>query len=570
MRSYLATFIVVAIVSTTVVAGLIVGAQRDDRNGPVDLIVFNGKVYPADGTDRMAEAVAVRGNQVLRVGSNSEIKRLARRATVMVDAHGGAVLPGFDDSHQHMISGGLELREADLSKATNVEQAQQAVRAFAAAHPASAWVIGSGWTYMAFPGGLPTRQQLDAVVSDRPAYMSAYDGHTAWVNSKALALAGITKATPDPEGGVIVKDPKTGEPTGTLKEAAKGLVSKALPKASRRDKLVAIREAMALAHRFGLTSVQLASGSLEDLELFDELRRAGQLKLRVYMALSVDDPLTEADADRLDAVWRRFPDDPLLKTGAIKLFIDGVIESHTAVMLAPYANAPTSGTPLWEPAAFDRVISMMDARGWQVWVHAIGDGGVRMTLDAYEKAAAANPAPARGRRHRIEHIETIDAADIPRFGKLGVIASQQPFHGTPDSLGVWIPAIGLERASRGWVYNSIRSAGGHIAFGSDWSVVSMDPRIEIHTAVNRTALDGKPAGGWLPEQRIQLKAAIDACTNGAAYASFDERRKGSLTPGMLADLVILSTDVFAAPPERFLDAHVTTTIFDGKVVYRAQ
>jgi predicted amidohydrolase YtcJ len=236
-------------------------------------------------------------------------------------------------------------------------------------------------------------------------------------------------------------------------------------------------------------------------------------------------------------------------------------------MLAPYANKPVKGDPIWKPEEFERVVRLLDKRGWQIWVHAIGDGGVRMTLDAFEHAAAANPAPPRGRRHRIEHIETVDAADIPRFARLNVIASQQPFHGTPDSLGVWIPNIGAERASRGWVYGSILKSGGHVAFGSDWAVVSMDPRIGIHTAVNRTSLDGKPVGGWLPEQKISMMAAIDGYTSGAAYASFDERRKGTLAPGMLADLVILSSDIFSTPPERFLDTRVETTIFDGKVVY---
>jgi predicted amidohydrolase YtcJ len=467
-----------------------------------------------------------------------------------------------------LISGGLGLRKADLSGATNVEQVQAAIGAFAKANPEAKWVVGRGWTYMMFPGGLPTRQQLDAVVADRPALMTAYDGHTSWANTRALELAGVTRSTRDPEGGVVVKDPKTGEPTGVFKEAAQGLVRKLLPQPTREDKVRAIADAIAEAHKVGVTSVELADGSPEDLVLFEQVRRAGGLTLRVYMALDVDTPFTEADADRLQQAWRAHPDDAVLKTGAVKLFIDGVIESHTAVMLAPYANEPTTGKPLWSQAEFERVVAMMDRRGWQVWTHAIGDGGVRMTLDAYEKAAAANTAPARGRRHRIEHIETIDKADIPRFGKLGVIAVQQPFHGTPDSLAVWTANIGAERASRGWAYGSIRAAGGRLAFGSDWPVVPMDPRIEIHTAVNRTTASGEPAGGWVPGERIPLTAAIEAYTSGAAYASFDEARKGTIAPGMLADLVVLSNDIFAAPPERFLDARVAATIFDGRVVYQ--
>ena len=541
-------------------------ARQDAAATPADLVVVNGRVYPGGGAP-FAEAVAVRGNTVLRVGSNAEIRALAGTATVVVDARGGAVVPGLNDSHLHIISGGLSLQQAALGEARSLEELQKVIREFAAAHPDRPWVLGRGWTYMAVPGGLPTRQQLDAAVPDRPAVMVAYDGHTSWANSRALKLAGVTAATPDPSGGAIVKDPKTGEPTGALKESAQELVRKLVPAWTRDDRLNAVRAAVAMAHRYGVTSVQNAGASESDMTLFDELRKAGELKLRLYAAMSVEPEFSEADADAIDRVRETYGNDPVLKTGAVKMYIDGVIESHTAVMLAPYANKPVKGEPIWKPEEFRRVITMLDRRGWQVWVHAIGDGGVRMTLDAFEQAAAANPAPAVGRRHRIEHIETIDATDIPRFAQLNVIASQQPFHGTPDSLGVWIPNIGVERASRGWAYGSISKSGGRVAFGSDWAVVSMDPRIGIHTAVNRTSLDGTPAGGWIPGQKIPMTAAVDGYTSGAAYASFDERRKGTLAPGMLADIAIFSTDIFGAAPERFLDAKVETTIFDGKVVY---
>jgi predicted amidohydrolase YtcJ len=541
-------------------------AREDPAGGPADLVVVNGKVYPGAG-GAFGEAVAVRGNTVLQVGTNREIRELAGSGTTVIDARGGAVVPGLNDSHLHVISGGLSLQQAALGEARSLEGLQKVIREFAAAHPDRPWVLGRGWTYMAVPGGLPTKQQLDAVVPDRPAVMVAYDGHTSWANSRALKLAGVTAATPDPDGGAIVKDPKTGEPTGALKESAQGLVRKLVPAWTREDRLNAVRAAVGMAHRFGVTSVQNAGASAEDMALFDELRKSGALKLRLYSAMSVEPGFSETDADAIDRVRATYGDDPLLKTGAAKMYIDGVIESHTAVMLAPYANRPVKGEPIWKPEEFRRVVAMLDRRGWQVWVHAIGDGGVRMTLDAYEQAAAANQVPAAGRRHRIEHIETIDTADIPRFAKLNVIASQQPFHGTPDSLGVWIPNIGAERASRGWVYGSILKSGGHVAFGSDWAVVSMDPRIGIHTAVNRTSLDGTPAGGWIPDQKIPMTAAIDGYTSGAAYASFDERRKGTLAPGMLADIVIVSTDIFSGPPERLLDAKVETTIFDGKVVY---
>jgi predicted amidohydrolase YtcJ len=570
MRSRVATLIVVAIVVGTFVIGLIVGAQRDDETGPVDLVVLNGRVYKADGSGTFAEAVAIRGNTILRVGSNREIKRLAGRATQSIDAHGAAVLPGLNDAHLHLVSGGLGLQQANLLDATTIAEIAETIKAFAAAHPDRPWVMGRGWYYTPFPGGLPTRQQLDAIVPDRPAYMRCYDGHTAWVNTLALKAAGVTRATPDPPGGVVVRDPVTGEPTGVLKEGAQQLVSKFLPQWTRDDRLRAVRDAIATAHEFGVTSAQNAGVDVEELELYDELIRRGELRLRLYNAMSIEPPFTEADADRLDALWKNRPGDALIKTGAVKLMLDGVIESHTAAMLEPYANRATTGLPEMDVATLNRIVATMDRRGWQVLIHAIGDAAVRQSLDAFEQAASVNPKPARGRRHRLEHVETLQPADIPRFGRLNVLAVQQPFHGNPSptQIEVWSVNIGPERASRGWAQRSILDAGGRLAMGTDWPVVTLDPRFQINMAINRTTPEGTPPGGWLPEQRLTLASAIDAYTTGAAYASFDEHRKGQLVPGMLADIVVLSTDVFSAPPEKFLEAAVEVTIFDGQVVYR--
>ncbi len=569
LASRLTTIIVVFIVAATLVAGLMVRAQRDDDTGPVDLIILNGHVYKADGTGQFAEAVAVRGNQVLKVGTNREIKRMGRAQTTVLDAHGGAVVPGFNDSHVHFVSGGLALRDLNLLDATTFEAIQSKIRDFAQQHSDRPWLQGRGWYYAPFPGGLPTRQQLDALVPDRPAYLECYDGHTGWANTKALHLAGITRRTPNPPNGIIVKDPKTGEPTGVLKESATDLVTKVMPKDTRDDRLQAIRAGIAEAHRLGVTSIQNASGTPDEFDLYDQIRREGDLTLRVYSALWISPGFKEQDANRFDQVWKKFPDDPLFKTGMVKLMVDGVIEAHTAYMLKPYANKATTGKPNYSVAELNRIVKQMDLRGWQIMIHAIGDGGVRMALDALEGASAANPPPARGRRHRLEHIETIDPADIPRFGALGIIASQQPYHGTPtaNQIDVWAGNIGPERASRAWVWKSIKDAGGRIAFGSDWPVVTLDPRVGLNMAVNRTTNDGNPEGGWLPEQRLTIPDAVDAYTRGAAYASFDEQRKGSLAPGMLADIAILSGDIFAAPPERLLDAVVDVTIFDGKVVY---
>ncbi len=572
MVSRFVTLVIAASLAFVCLVVLIIGVTMRSTSTSalpdVDLIIVNGKVYPPGGRGVFAEAVAVQQGRILATGRSDEIRRLAGPRATVVDARGGSVLPGFNDSHLHFISGGLGLEQADLLDAETLADIETRVRRYAAAHPDQPWVVGGGWHYTTFPGGLPTRQQLDALVADRPVLLDSYDGHTGWANSKALALAGITRATPDPAGGVIVRDPATGEPTGALKETAQRLMSKVVPEPTRGDRRHALEAAIAEAHRFGVTSVQNAGISPDDLALYEELRGSGRLTVRVYSALSVGAPFTEADADRLEPIRAKYADDPVLKVGGAKLFVDGVIESHTAVMLEPYANAPGRGTPRLSADELNGIVALLDRRGWQVWMHAIGDGAVRMALDACERAAALNPAPARGRRHRIEHIETVAPADIPRFGRLGVIASQQPFHGNPVTNDVWTAAIGAERASRGWALRSIMDAGGRLTFGSDWPVVTMDPRFGIHMAVTRSSPDGKPPGGWLPEQRLTLQAALDAYTAGPAYASFEEHRKGAIAPGMFADLVILSRDIFALPPDRLLDAEVDVTIFDGKVVYR--
>ncbi|HET9704991.1 MAG TPA: amidohydrolase [Vicinamibacterales bacterium] len=569
MAARLAAYAVAFIVGVTVIAGLIVGAQRED-DGPVDLIVINGQVYSAQDDD-LAEAVAVRGNKVVRVGSNREIQRLRRAQTTVIDAKGGAVVPGFNDAHAHLINGGLSLDQVSLSDAATVDEIKDTIRIWSEAHPEREWITGRGWYYQPFNGAMPTRQMLDALVPDRPAYLIAYDGHTGWANTKALKAAGITRHTANPDNGVIVKDPRSGEPTGALKESAMALMSTVTPKPTDEDRLAAIRAAIDEANQFGITSVQDAGGSPDDLQLYDRLRKRGELTLRVYQALRADATLTAADLEALDSVRERFADDPLLKTGAIKLVADGVIESHTAAMLEPYANRPgTSGAARYTPAGLNAIVGRLDARGWQVMTHAIGDAAVRMTLDAYQYAAQTNPAPERGRRHRIEHIETIAAADVPRFAKLGVVASMQPVHATPSPTpgDVWSTNIGAERAAQGWLWASIARPGGPIAFGSDWPVMTLNPRAGLHVATTRTTPEGLPDGGWLPEERLALRKAIQGYTRDAAWASFDEQRKGTLERDMLADIVVLSEDIFSGPAGRLTEAEVVVTIMDGKVVYR--
>jgi predicted amidohydrolase YtcJ len=561
------------IAACSIVAGAVgvatSGASRSGAVGPVDLIVHNGRVYTGAGQPR-ADAVAVAGSTIVQVGSNADIKALAGPATVLLDARGGAVVPGFNDSHLHFISGGLGLDRVNLLDAESLDAIRKKIREYAAANPTSAWVQGRGWYYSPFPGGLPTRQQLDELVPDRPAYMRCYDGHTGWANTKALQLAGITRDTPDPTDGIIVKDPVTGEPTGVLKESAQRLMSKVLPKTTREDELRAIRAAVSEANRLGITSIQEAGTSESELALFDEVRRGGGLTLRVYAALSADDRLTEEGADTLDGVRARYSRNPIIKVGAIKIMEDGVVEAHTAAMLAPYSNKDTVGHANHTPDELKKLVTLVDRRGWQVFTHAIGDGAVRMTLDAYEDAARVNPRPAQGRRHRIEHAETVDPADIPRFGRLGVIASYMPFHANPSpaQLDVWSANLGPARAARGWICRTLIDAGARLTFGSDWPVVSLDPRLEVNMAVTRKTPEGLPPAGWNAQEAISLEAALDAATSGAAYASFEETTKGRLAPGLLADIVVLSTDIFSTPPARLLDGVVDATIFDGKVAYR--
>jgi predicted amidohydrolase YtcJ len=569
MAARLTAYLVTLIVATTFIVGLIVGAQRDD--GPVDLIVLNGRVLAADGQDTVSEAVAVQGNKILKVGTTREVQRLRRPQTVVVDAKGGTILPGFNDSHVHFLSGGLALTQVNLLEARSVADIEQAIRGWAASHPDREWVTGRGWYYDSFTPGLPTRQLLDALVPDRPAYLISYDGHTGWANSAALKLAGITRRTTSPRHGTIVRDPRTGEPTGVLKEAAMGLVSPLLPASTRAEKLAALRAATTEAHRRGVTSVQNAGGGPDDLDLYEELRRTKELQIRVYAALSAQPDISGEELAALANLRAKYSDDPLFKAGAIKLMADGVIESHTAAMLEPYSNRPNvRGESRMNADALLRLVTALDKDDWQLMIHAIGDRGVRMALDAIEGAAAANPVPARGRRHRIEHIETIDPIDVPRFGRLGVIASMQPYHGLPDpaQMAVWSGNIGPERASRGWLYGSIARTGGLVAFGSDWPVVAMDPLLGLHIAVNRTTPEGEPEGGWLPAERLALRQAIDAYTRNGAWASFDEHRKGTLERDMLADIVILSTDILARPAADLAGTEVAVTIFDGKVVYQ--
>ncbi len=561
MAARLTTYVVVGIVAATLIAGLIVGAQRDDSDGPVDLIVHNARVYTADEDQSVAEAVAIRGNQILRVGSNREINRLRRPQTTVIDAKGAAVLPGFNDSHLHLIEGGLTLDVLDLHEITGAEALAERVAAWAAAKPNDPWIRARRWNDAAFADA-PSRQLLDAAVPDRPVQIVSSDRRTWWVNSKALELARVTRRTANPAGGTIVRDGR-GEPTGVLEGSATGLVATVLPAPTADARAKALRAAIEAANRLGITSVQTAGDSAGDLQLYDAAREAGDLTIRVYGALALDVArLTDADTDRLSEIARKYPDDARFKTGAVRLTVDGDVESHTAAMHQPYEAEPLTSEPLADPDDLNRNVRLLDAQGWQVAAYASGDRAVTMALDAYAHAVRSNAAPARGRRHRIDHVESIAEADFGRLRRLAPVISLTP---NPEAVEERAEHIGRQRAARGAAIRRIAAAGGRIAFGSDWPESPLDPLDVMQAATG--AAEEEPDRITTSAERIALKSAIDAYTSNAAYVSFDEQRKGSITRGMLADIVVLTEDIFESPAA-LGTAKVAVTIFDGKIVYR--
>jgi len=545
---------------------------------PADVIVTNARIYTVNPRQEWAQAIAIRGDRILAVGETAKIEAYRGRGTKIIDAQGRLVLPGFTDCHIHFLDGSLSLLQVNLDDATTVAEIQQRVKDYASAHPDLPWVEGRGWNYTVFaPSGLPDKKHLDEIIPDRPVYLEGFDGHTWWANSKALKLADITKATPDPAGGFFVRDPKTGEPTGAVKEdAADEVVRHAIPRPSKEQLVAAVRRGMLEANRVGLVraistdGVHVQGGDFEILDLYDELRRAGQLTVRFDLSMRIQPPaLLPAQVQRIENARQRYHDD-WLAAGKAKFFVDGVIETHTAAMLAPYADDPAqSGHLLWDPDKYVHAVEELDAHGIQVFSHAIGDRAIRLALDAYENAQEVNHTSDR--RHRIEHIEDPAPTDLPRFGKLGVIASFQPLHAYPndDTLKVWAGNIGPERALRGWPWRSVANGGGVLAFGSDWPIVTQNPWPGVQNALTRQTTEGEPPGGWIPKERIPLADAIRAYTLGAAFAGHREKTEGSLEPGKLADLIVLSQDLFQIEPTEIGKTEVLLTMVGGKVVYQS-
>jgi len=540
---------------------------------PADLIITNARIYTVNPQQKWAEALAVRGDKIVAVGDRKQIEALRGPSTKVVDAGQRLLLPGFTDCHIHFMDGSLGLTRVDLNDAKTVAEIQKRVKAYADAHPArpnDAWIQGMGWTYPTFgPTALPNKKILDDVVPDRPVYLVAFDGHSSWANSKALAMAGIDRNTSDPPNGKIVRD-ENGDATGALKEAAGDLVGSKTPVPTRAERLDALRKGIHEANRVGLTRVHSAGQDFEYLDLYDELRNHGELTLRFYVAYFLDPPgLTPQSTKLIEEARQKYHDD-WISGGAVKTMLDGVVEAHTAAMLAPYTDDPTqSGKLFWDPDKYKANIADLDARGLQIFTHAIGDKAVRLALDAYQNAAEVNHT--KDSRPRIEHIETISAQDIDRFGKLGVIASMQPLHSYPDddTLNIWARNIGPERASRAWVWRSIQQHGGALAFGSDWPVVTLNPWHGVQTALTRQTSEGEPVGGFIPQQRLSLEDTIRGYTLGAAFAGRREKTEGSLGPGKLADFILIDRDLFKIEPSEIDKTEVLLTVVGGKVVYQS-
>ena len=543
-----------------------------------DLLLVHGRIYTVDPARPWVQALAIRDGTLVAAGRDAEIEAYRGPGTEAIDLGGRMVMPGIVDSHTHFLLASESRSQADLVDAQTVDEVSRRIRAHAAAHPDDPWVRGFGWTYGSFPAadGLPTRQLLDALVPDRPALLLAFDAHSSWANSKALAAGGITRDTSDPsENGVrtgaIVRDPATGEPTGVLTEAAMVPVRRAAPRLPRERLAGYLRESMAEANRRGITTAVNASGSIQELELYAELHRQGQLTVRMTCALGevvgVKHHPTPDELAAIDEARRRFTGD-WVRAGLVKLFVDGVMESHSAAVLEPYATLPRERGEIAYSADELRALCLaLDRRGVQVMAHAVGDRAVRTVLDAYEAVDRENGP--RDRRYRVEHVETLSADDVPRFARLGVVASMQPLHcGLISEDPAWLQNTGEARWSTAFRWFDLAASGATLAFGSDWPVVTLDPFVGIQAALTRQSPAGEPPGGWFPAQRVALDQALASYTCHASYAAFLDDRIGTLAPGKLADLIVLSQNLFEVPSTEIGSTRGLLTLVGGRTVWR--
>jgi predicted amidohydrolase YtcJ len=547
------------VVGLVVISPLLVTTRALAEACTADLVIVNAKVHTVDAARPSAEAVAVCGERVARVGTNDEARRLAGDGTRTIDARGRLLVPGFNDAHVHLVSGAEELVGIDLRPAVDEQDFARRLGAYAARLPKGRWIQGGYWDHEAWPSKtLPTHALVDRVTPEHPVFVQRLDGHMGVANALAMKLAGIARDTKAPDGGTIVRD-ASGEPTGVFKDNAMDLITRAIPPATLDATIEKARAALTHAASLGVTTIQDMTASATELRAYHALRAAHELTARIY---SIQNHGIEGLADA--GIATGFGDD-WIRIGGQKLFADGSMGSGTAAFFEPYTDDPsTSGLLIHTPEALEKAIFAADAAGFQVIVHAIGDRANAMVLDAIDKLQRERGA--RDRRARIEHAQVVRDSDKRRFRTLGVIASIQPSHCIDDMR--WAEKrIGKERSRIAYDFKSFADAGARIAFGTDWYVEPLNPMLGLYAAVTRQYPDGTPAGGWFPEERITMAQAIEYYTLGSAYAEFAEERKGSITEGKLADLVLLSKDLFSVPPREILETRPVLTIVGGRVVY---
>jgi predicted amidohydrolase YtcJ len=527
-----------------------------------DLALVNGKIHTVDGAAPLAEAVAICGERIAAVGATDDIRKLAGPKTRVIDLAGKLVLPGFNDAHVHLVDGAEEIVGVDLRPAKDEREFARRLADHAAKLPKGKWILGGYWDHESWPSkALPTRQLVDRAVPNNPVFVQRLDGHMAVANSLAISLAGVTKATQSPDGGAIVRD-ASGEPAGVFKDNAMELIARAIPPPSDDDVRERVRAALKHAASLGVTTIQDMTASATELRAYQSLLAAGELTARIY---SIQNHGIEGA--RQTGVTTGFGND-WIRIGGIKLFADGSMGSGTAAFFEPYADDPsTKGLLIQEPAALEKAMFDADGAGFQLVVHAIGDRANAIVLDILEKLARERGS--RDRRPRIEHSQVVRDADKARFKKAGVIASIQPSHCIDDMR--WAETrIGKSRSAIAYDFKSFVDAGVQIAFGTDWYVEPLDPMLGLYAAVTRQFPDGTPPDGWFPEERLDLNRAIEFYTLGSAYAEFAEDRKGSITAGKLADLVVLSKDLFSIPAREILTTTPVLTIVGGRVVFEKQ
>jgi predicted amidohydrolase YtcJ len=529
-----------------------------------DLVLVNGKIRTENPQQPEAAAIAILGNRIVAVGSTSDMMKLAGPATKVIELAGKRVVPGFNDAHVHFTDGGAGLASVQLRDADTPAEFRRRIGAFASTRPKGAWILYGEWDHERWtPAQIPTHQLIDDVTPGNPVFVERLDGHMSLANALAMKLAGVTKDTLDVAGGVIVRDAQ-GNPTGIFKDAAQDLIGKAIPPANRHQLMEAAQAAQKYAAENGVTSVQDMSAGPDTFLAYQQLFHEGKLQVRI----SGHQPLPTWKRLAAPGILANFGNDTL-HIGGLKGFADGSLGSTTAWFFKPYLDAPnSSGIPseeLSNPEEMYANIASADRAGLQVAIHAIGDRAINTILNFYERAEKENDP--RDRRFRIEHAQHLLKSDIPRFAALHVIASMQPYHAIDD--GRWAAErIDAERIRTTYAFRSLLDSGAVLAFGSDWPVAPMVPLMGIYAAVTRRTLDGKNPGGWVPEQKVSVAEALHAYTVGSAFAEREESIKGSLAPGKLADLVVLSEDIFHIDPVEIANTRVEMTVFDGKIVYQ--